>query len=199
MLYDNAQLARVYLYAWQVSNDVFFRTIAEETLDYVACEMTDSAGGFYSTQDANREGQEGKFFVWMPDEIREVLGNEADAFMAAYGVAPGGNLKAKNVLEFVGDLSERPAFADARCKLFAARERRVHPGRDDKVLASWNGLMLAAFVEAGRALENERYLQAAVDVLRSCWHTSARRVADCITPGKGDRPRSADTWRTMRI
>jgi uncharacterized protein YyaL (SSP411 family) len=87
MLYDNAQLARVYLHAWQVTGNEFFRTITEEILDYVVQEMTDPAGGFYSTQDADSEGEEGKFFVWTPDEIREVLGSEADELMAAYRVA----------------------------------------------------------------------------------------------------------------
>jgi uncharacterized protein YyaL (SSP411 family) len=157
MLYDNAQLARVYLHAWQVTGSEFFRTIAEELLDYVVREMLDPQGGLYSTQDADSEGEEGKFFVWTPDEIRDVLGNEANAFIAAYGVTPGGNFEGKNILEFVGDLEQRPALAEARRKLLEAREQRVHPGRDEKVLTSWNGLMLAAFAEAARALDREDY------------------------------------------
>ena len=112
MLYDNSQLARVYLHAWQVTGNDFFRSITVEILDYVVREMTDPDGGFYSTQDADSEGEEGKFFVWTPEEIREVLGEEADAFMAAYGVTRHGNFGAsapavvgsKNILEFVGDL-----------------------------------------------------------------------------------------------
>ncbi len=151
MLYDNSQLARVYLHAWEVTGNELFRTITEEILDYVAREMLDDSGGFYSTQDADSEGEEGKFFVWTPDEIREVLGSEADEFMAAYGVRPGGNWEGKNILEFVGDIEQRTALAEARRKLFEAREQRVHPGRDEKVLTSWNGLMLAAFAEAARA------------------------------------------------
>ena len=161
MLYDNSQLARVYLHAWQVTGNEFFRTITEEILDYVVREMTDPAGGFYSTQDADSEGEEGKFFVWTPDEIREVLGDEADAFMAAYGVTRHGNFEGKNILEFVGDMDQRPALAEARRKLFEAREKRVHPGRDEKVLTSWNGLMLAAFAEAARALDRDDYRQVA--------------------------------------
>jgi uncharacterized protein YyaL (SSP411 family) len=156
MLYDNAQLARVYLHAWQVTGNEFYRTIAEETLGYVLREMLNPAGGFYSTQDADSEGEEGKFFVWTPAEIREVLGSDADAFMAAYGVTPGG-LGGKNILEFVGDLDQRPTLAEAHRKLFEAREQRVHPGRDEKVLTSWNGLMLAAFAEAARALDRDDY------------------------------------------
>jgi uncharacterized protein YyaL (SSP411 family) len=157
MLYDNSQLARVYLHAWRVTGNEFFRTITEEILDYVVREMTDPAGGFYSTQDADSEGEEGKFFVWMPDEIREVLVDEADAFMAAYGVTRHGNFESKNILEFVGDIELRPALAGARRKLFEAREKRVRPGRDEKVLTSWNGLMLAAFAEAARTLKRDDY------------------------------------------
>jgi uncharacterized protein YyaL (SSP411 family) len=159
MLYDNSQLARVYLHAWQVTGNEFFRTITQEIPDYAVREMLNPEGGFYSTQDADSEGEEGKFFVWTPDEIREVLGSEADAFMAAYGVTRHGNFKAqvpvslgsKNILEFVGDMEQRPALAEPRRKLFEARESRIHPDRDDKVLTSWNGLMLAAFAEAARA------------------------------------------------
>jgi len=161
MLYDNAQLARVYLHAWQVTGNVFFRTIVQETLDYVIREMTDPSGGFYSTQDADSEGEEGKFFVWIAGEIRRVLGDEAGAFMAAYGVIRHGDFEGKNILEFVGDMDQRPALAEARRKLFRVREQRVHPGRDEKVLTSWNGLMLAAFAEAARAFGRDDYLRTA--------------------------------------
>jgi uncharacterized protein YyaL (SSP411 family) len=155
MSYDNSQLARVYLHAWQVTGNEFLRTITEEILDYVAREMLDPEGGFYSTQDADSEGEEGKFFVWTPDEIGEVLGDEAEACIAAYGVTRHGNFEGKNILEFVGDLEQRPALAQARRKLYEAREQRIHPGLDDKVITSWNGLMLAAFAEAARALDRE--------------------------------------------
>ena len=119
MLYDQPQLARVYLHAWQVAGNEFFRTIVEEILDYVIREMVDPSGGFYSTQDADSEGEEGKFCVWTPNEIREVLGDEADAFMAAYGVTRRGNastgsahgFEGKNILEFVGKLDQRPTLA----------------------------------------------------------------------------------------
>jgi len=96
-----------------------------------------SAGtaGFYSTQDADSEGEEGKFFVWTPDEIREILGSDADAFLTAYGVTRHGNFEGKNILKFVGDMDQRATLAEARRKLFEAREKRVHPGRDDVQLA----------------------------------------------------------------
>jgi uncharacterized protein YyaL (SSP411 family) len=161
MLYDNAQLAHVYLHAWQVTGTEFFRTITEEILDYVVREMTDPVGGFYSTQDADSEGEEGKFFVSTPDEIRDVLDSEADEFTAAYGVTRHGNFEGKNILEFIGDMDQRPVLAEARHKLFEAREKRVHPGRDEKVLTSWNGLMLAAFAEAARTLNREDYQDVA--------------------------------------
>jgi len=125
MLYDNSQLARVYLHAWQVTGNEFFRTITEEILDYVVREMLDPAGGFYSTQDADSEGEEGKFFVWTPDEIRDVLGDEVGAFLAAYGVTRHGNFEGKNILEFVADMDQRPTLAETRRKLFEAREERA--------------------------------------------------------------------------
>ncbi len=161
MLYDNAQLSRVYLHAWQVTGEPFFRTVAEETLDYVTREMTDAAGGFYSTQDADSEGEEGKFFLWTPDELRDLLGEEAEVFVKAYGVTSGGNFEGKNILDFAGGLNQRPALAEARRRLFEAREQRVRPARDDKILTSWNGLMLAAFAEVARALDRQDYRQVA--------------------------------------
>ncbi|MGD8904965.1 MAG: hypothetical protein PVI67_15485 [Anaerolineae bacterium] len=171
MLYDQSQLARVYLHAWQVTGNEFFRTITEEILDYVIREMFAPEGGFFSTQDADptplrsgddrSEGEEGKFFVWTPDEIRSVLGDEADAFMTAYGVTSGGNFEGRNILEFVGDMEQRPTLVEARRRLFEARKRRVHPSRDEKVLTSWNGLMLAAFAEAARTLNREDYQEVA--------------------------------------
>jgi hypothetical protein len=161
MLYDNALLARVYLHAWQVTGDPFYRTITEEILDYVIREMTGLEGGFYSTQDADSEGQEGKFFLWTAAEIRDLLGAEADAFMDAYSVTERGNFENRNILELVGGVKQRAKLAKARYKLLATRERRVHPGRDEKVLTSWNGLMLAAFAEAARALKRDDYRRIA--------------------------------------
>jgi uncharacterized protein YyaL (SSP411 family) len=117
--------------------------------------VLDPEGGFYSTQDADSDGEEGKFFVRTPAEIREVLGDQAQGFMAAYGVTPGGNFEGKNILEFVGDMNQRASLTEARRKLYEVREKRVHPGRDERVLTSWNELMLAAFAEVARALERD--------------------------------------------
>jgi uncharacterized protein len=174
MLYDNAQLSRLYLHLWQVTGDQEFRRVAEETLDYVRREMTDPAGGFYSTQDADSEGHEGKFFVWSVAEIDAALGGDAELFKQAYGVTAHGNFEGRNIL-FVtrtpAELAERHGMSEAdlrrqlqaaRHTLFAIRSGRVAPGRDDKVLAGWNGLMLAAFAEAARALRRDDYRQVAV-------------------------------------
>ncbi len=189
MLYDNAQLASLYLHAWLATGDALYRRIAEETLDYVRREMTHPEGGFYSAQDADSEGQEGKFFVWSPDEIRRVLGDPALArvALAYWGVDDGPNFEGHNILfvprepaEVAADLGLTPealaeAIARARALLHAEREKRAHPGLDDKVLASWNGLMLAAFAEAAAVLGREDYLAAAV---RNAEFIAGRMVRD---------------------
>jgi uncharacterized protein YyaL (SSP411 family) len=175
MLYDNALLARVYLYAWQVTGEPLFRRIVEETLDYVVREMTHPAGGFYSSQDADSEGEEGKFFLWTPEEVRAVLG-EPDASLVCryFGITPAGNFEGKNILHVAQDLETmaqevgmspaqlQEVIDRGRRRLVAAREQRVRPGRDEKVLAAWNGLMLRAFAEAGVALDRPDYLAVAV-------------------------------------
>ena len=161
MLYDNAQLARVYLHAWQVTGNPLFRAIAQETLDYVAREMADARGGFYSTQDADSEGQEGKFFLWTLDEVRAVLGAQTQSFAKAYPLSVQGNFEGRNILSFAGTWEEREALASARRELLKVREGRVRPGRDEKVLTSWNGLMLAAFAEGARAFGRDDYRQVA--------------------------------------
>jgi uncharacterized protein YyaL (SSP411 family) len=161
MLYDNAQLARVYLHAWQVTGNDFYRRITEETLDYVLREMRHEDGGFYSSQDADSEGVEGKFYVWSADEIREALGEEADTFMRIYGVSDAGNWEGHNILNLrLAEALDGPITA-ARTTLYELRSRRIWPGLDDKVLTSWNGLMLAAFAEAGQAFGRTDYIEAA--------------------------------------
>ncbi len=161
MLYDNAQLASLYLHAWLAFDDPECRRVCEETLDYLLREMTDPGGGFYSAQDADSEGHEGKFFVWSNHEIRQVLGADADFALRYWGVDRGSNFEGKNILYVAGE-PEPELIADARRRLYEARERRVHPARDDKVLASWNGLAARAFAESGRALGRPDYVAAAV-------------------------------------
>ncbi len=162
MLYDNGQLASLYLHGWLAFGDPECRRITEETLDYILREMTDPAGGFYSAQDADSEGHEGKFFVWSMEELREALG-EADARAAAqyWGVDRGPNFEGKNILSLAG-APDPERIAPSRKRLYETRERRVHPGLDDKVLAAWNGLACRAFAEAGRALGRPDYVAAAV-------------------------------------
>ena len=162
MLYDNGQLASLYLHAWLAFGNAEYRRVCEETLDYVLREMTDPAGGFYSAQDADSEGHEGKFFVWTADEIVAVLGAEdARVPLAYWGVDRGSNFEGKNILWVPGEPAPE-SVAGARRRLLEVRERRVHPGRDDKVLASWNGLTCRALAEAGRALGRADYVAAAV-------------------------------------
>ncbi len=161
MLYDNAQLASLYLGAWLAFRDPEYRRVSEETLDYVLREMTDPGGGFYSAQDADSEGHEGKFFVWSADEVRALLGPAAAAALRYWGLGPGPNFEGKNIL-FVAGEPDPEGMADAKRRLFEARAQRVPPGRDDKVLASWNGLACRVLAEAARALDRPDWLKAAV-------------------------------------
>jgi len=172
MLYDNSQLALVYLEAWQALGDPYYRQIAEEILDYVLREMTSPEGGFYSTTDADSEGEEGKFFVWSEAELRAICGDDAEVAVAWYGVTSGGNFEGHNILTArttleavakrtgLGAAEVEAAIARARATLYAVREKRIHPLLDDKVLSSWNGLMLRAFARAAVLLEEPRYLAA---------------------------------------
>ena len=168
MLYDNAQLARLYLHGWQVTSEPLFRAVAEETLDYLTREMAAPAGGFYSSQNADSEGVEGKYYLWTTEQIRGVLGGDMDPFAGAHGVTTEGNFEGKNILTFSSPFHEREAFKDARARLLAARDSRVHPSRDEKLLTSWNGLAVAAFAEAGAALGRDDYLR------------TAERTANCL-------------------
>jgi uncharacterized protein YyaL (SSP411 family) len=162
MLYDNGQLASLYLHGWLAFGDPECRRVAEETLDYILREMTDPAGGFYSATDADSEGHEGKFFVWTPEELRQTLGAADAEFAARYwGVDRGPNFEGKSILYLAGE-PDPERIASIRKKLYETREHRVHPDRDDKVLASWNGLACRALAEAGRALDRPDYVAAAV-------------------------------------
>jgi len=161
MLYDNAQLARLYLHAWQATGRTLFKDIVQETIDHLLCEMRHIGGGFFATQDADSEGQEGKFFLWSVDEIRAVLGDRADSFMSAYAVSDGGDLDGRNVLRYLGTERARRDYAQDRRRLCANRSKRARPGRDDKVLLSWNGLMLRTLAEVGVALRRPDYIEVA--------------------------------------
>ncbi len=175
MLYDNALLARVYLHAWQVTGEPSLRSVAEGTIDYVLRDMANPAGGFYSSEDADSDGVEGRFYTWTREELVEALGSEDGALAAlAFGVGARPNFEHTNVLHRPLSLSELAAAAglpeDAlvqqvdglRARLLEARARRARPARDEKVLTAWNGLMLRALAEAAAVLEREDYARAAV-------------------------------------
>ncbi|HBO45384.1 MAG TPA: hypothetical protein DD670_15925 [Planctomycetaceae bacterium] len=173
MLYDNALLAACYLEAWQVGGGSMHRRVVVETLDYVLREMTHPGGGFYSAQDADSDGGEGTFYLWTADEIHRLLGRvPGKRFCEVHGVTDEGNFEGRNILyrpdvfQDVGMSSEERLacereLADNRRVLLEARARREWPGRDDKILASWNGLMIDAMARAGAALDERRYLEAA--------------------------------------
>ncbi len=173
MLPDQALLAQVYLHAWQVTGQPFYRRIVCETLAFVEREMTGPEGGFYSSLDADSEGEEGRFYVWTVDELQAVLQTDTPLFQAAYGVSAPGNWEGRTVLQRALDdasLAARfalspdlvaEALAACHTRLLAARAGRARPGTDDKILTGWNGLMLTAFAEAGAALGEPAYLSVA--------------------------------------
>jgi uncharacterized protein len=175
MLYDNALLARLYLDAGRALNEPEFLRVAREILEYVLREMTSPEGGFYSSQDADSEGEEGKFFLWTPAEAQAAIGDDGLAKIAAryFDISEEGNFEGRNILNRTIDQADtakmfaKPAEDIARAietvktRLFAAREKRIKPGRDEKILAAWNAMMIAAFAEGYRALGDPRYLAAA--------------------------------------
>ena len=170
MLYDNALLVRLGVHLYQATGDEDFRRVVDETIEWLSREMTSSEGGFYSSLDADSEGHEGKFYVWSEAELRGLLpGNLADRIISYYGVTKGGNFEGANILNVPNppsvvmsrmgiDAAElRNDISRAREILYEARARRVWPGRDDKILCSWNGLMLRAVAEAARVFGREDY------------------------------------------
>ncbi len=163
MLYDNALLAPVYAEAFAVTGEPTFERVARETCAYVIREMTHPDGGFYSATDADSEGVEGKYFVWTPDEIRDVLGRaDGDAFCSYFGVSASGNFEhGTSALTQKGDESRRATFASAIARLLERRRTRVAPGLDDKVLTEWNGLMISGLVRTGAILDEPRFVAAA--------------------------------------
>jgi uncharacterized protein YyaL (SSP411 family) len=175
MLYDNALLGRAYLDAYLLTKNDLYRTIAQESLDYVLREMTSPEGGFYSSQDADSEGKEGAFFVWEAEEVETIVGEgEGGLFCRYYGVTREGNFEGRNILHIptpadafarLNNLSKERLSDNIQRKrklLFDVREKRPKPGRDEKILTAWNGLMLRSFAEAANALDREDYRRAAV-------------------------------------
>jgi hypothetical protein len=189
MLYDNAQLARVYVHAWQLTGEPAYRGVAIGTLDYLLRELRVGDGGFAASQDADTDGVEGATFTWEAAEIRAALGSDAPLFVAAYGVSDAGNWEGRTILARVrgdAELGERfgltpdavaGRLAQARRTLLERRAARSQPARDDKVLAAWNGLAIAALAEAARALD------------------AGRRLAGSIAQGPEDGASPADAAR----
>ncbi len=181
MLYDQAMLAMLYTEAYQATRKAEYRDTAQKIFDYVLRDMRAPNGGFYSAEDADSEGKEGKFYVWREPEIRAIVGADADLFEEAYGVAPDGNYKdpvgedsgKANILHLVKTPAELSAehhisiedvtvrLEGARSRLFAMRDRRVHPAKDDKILTDWNGLMIAALAQAAQVFGDGRYAATA--------------------------------------
>jgi len=200
MLYDNAQLARVYLEAHQVTHDPEYARVARETLDYVIREMQEPNGAYYSATDADSEGVEGKFFVWSLDEVLEILGPEAgEHFAAYYDVTAKGNWEQQNVLNtprplaFVADEQGMPEpvlraeLERSKKQLYQARKLRVAPLLDDKILSSWNGLMLSAMAAGYRVLGHRHYLDSAERAANSLLSRMARPDGGLFHTARGAR------------
>jgi uncharacterized protein YyaL (SSP411 family) len=196
MLYDNAQLALLYLHGWQVFGVPRYREVCRETLEFLLREMRHPAGGFFSSHDADSEGVEGRFFVWSWDELVEIAGEEVARW---FGATPAGNWEGTNVLwtplparavaaELGLDEDELARrVAEARPDLLERRSSRVRPGTDDKILAGWNAMAIRAFAEAGRALGEPRYVDAAVAA-----------ASFVLTELRRDDGRLLRTWREGR-
>ena len=188
MLYDNALLARAYLDAYRLTGDALFKRVTEETLDFVVREMRAPEGSFYSTQDADSEGVEGKFYVWTLKEFRQVVGADADLLAKYFDVTEHGNFEEMNILNVprapelfsrleglsIAELESK--IESAKKKLYAARDKRIKPGRDEKVLTDWNSLMLRAFAEAAAYLDRDDYRAVAeanaAFILTTLWDNS---------------------------
>lgn len=200
MLYDNSLLVSLYLDGFLATGEPLYARIVRETCDYILRSMTDDAGGFYSTEDADSEGEEGKFYVWTPAEIAAVLGPAAAArFGYVYDVTEQGNFEGKNVLNLPRTVTQAARLrgwdeaelevelADSRARLLAARQQRVHPGKDDKVLVSWNALMIDALARAAVILPEPRYALAASRAARFLLEQVSRpdgRLLHCWRQGK---------------
>jgi hypothetical protein len=205
MLYDNAQLLELLALAWQRSGRPLFAERARETVGWLRREMTTPQGAFAASLDADSEGEEGKFYVWSLTEVRQALGADADEFAEQYDVSAGGNFEGHNILNRLKHLprsmesgaeavaAPRQSKTDAaripmlRGKLLALREKRVRPGLDDKVLADWNGLMIAALVNAGTAMEESE------------WLGMARQAFDFIAANMTRGDRLGHSWRAGKL
>ena len=201
MLYDNALLARTYLEAFQVTGHDSYRDVATDVLDYIRKEMTHPQGGFYSATDADSEGVEGKFFVWTPEEVAEAVGHGEDAsrFCACFDITPAGNWEHKSIPNRMRPLDAvarelnvttdelKDTMRRVRPRLYDARQRRISPGLDDKIITAWNGMMISAMAEAARVLGRADYFDAArtaADFLLSVHRTDDGRLVRTSRNGR---------------
>lgn len=185
MLYDNALLIESYLETWQMTKRPLYREICREVIEYVLRDMTHPEGGFYSAEDADSEGIEGFFYTWPFEEIQKILGEESALFCEYYQITPEGNFEGRNILNTPLNLEEfahkhkknveelKSLFATQKQRLWETREKRIHPFKDDKILSSWNGLMIHSLVQAGAAFSEPRYfelaLKAAQFIQKNMW------------------------------
>ncbi|MBA3651827.1 MAG: thioredoxin domain-containing protein, partial [Chthoniobacterales bacterium] len=213
MLYDNALLAGVYVEAYQATGDENYARVARETIDYVLRDMTDPLGGFYSTEDADSEGEEGKFYVWSPEELEQILGEvQAMTFGRVYDVSDAGNFEGHSILNLPKTLAQSArvlerdekelaaALASSRQKLFAAREKRIHPAKDDKLIVAWNGFMIDALARAAAALDEPRYAAAAskaADFIRDQLARSDGRLLHTWRHGKAKLDAYLDDYAAL--
>lgn len=213
MLYDNALLATTYLEAWQVTGEERYRRVVVETLDYLLRDMADPTGGFHSAEDADSEGEEGKFYVWDLGELTQVLGeNRAAMFARVYDVTERGNFEGKNILHLAKTVDQVAALlgrdsaeleaelAQSRQQLLAHRTGRVRPGRDDKILVAWNALAIEALAAAGVALGEDRYVTAArqaADFILGEMRTSNGRLLHTYRAGEARLSAYLDDYTTL--
>lgn len=173
MLYDNALLSYTYVEAYQITKNELYKLIADRIFTYILRDMTSPEGGFYSAEDADSEGIEGKFYLWSKEELQEILGKEdSKTFSEYYDISSNGNFEGKNIPNLINapegeinDISKSQNLNKIREKLFLCREDRIHPYKDDKVLTSWNGLMIGALAYGGRCFGNNEYIKAAEEAI----------------------------------
>jgi len=200
MLYNQAQLARIYAAAWRLTGEPAFARIARQTVDYVLRDMAAPEGGFYSATDADSVGGEGQFFLWTPEQIRGALSpSEADLAIELYGLTEDGNFEGSNILHIPVPLAELATrressllgllsrVDDIRATLYASREQREHPGRDEKIVTAWNGMMIVALAEVSEIMDEPAYRAAALRAANFLWETSRRDSGELWRARLGER------------